>query len=87
MIPFIFEAIKKLIKDDEKPKNKIGYIKEDQTKYGKHSRKNWKIKGKLWSLDVIRSELVNTVNNVPEIKKVHMRRLGDTPIKALYSGL
>ena len=35
----IFEAIKKLIEDDEKPKKKIGYIKEGQAKYGKKSRK------------------------------------------------
>jgi phage regulator Rha-like protein len=35
----IFEAIKILIEDDEKPKKKIGYIKEGQAKYGKKSRK------------------------------------------------
>jgi hypothetical protein len=35
----IFEAIKKLIEDDDKPKKKIGYIKEGQAKYGKKSRK------------------------------------------------
>ena len=36
----IFEAIKKLIEQDDKPKKKIGYIKEHQAKYGKRSRKN-----------------------------------------------
>jgi hypothetical protein len=36
----IFEAIKKLIEDDEKPKKKIGYLKERQAKYGKRRRKN-----------------------------------------------
>ena len=36
----IFEAIKKLIEDDEKPKKKIGYLKESQAKYGNRSRKN-----------------------------------------------
>ena len=36
----IFEAITKLIEEDEKPKKKIGYIKEGQTKYGKRSHKN-----------------------------------------------
>jgi hypothetical protein len=35
----IFEAIKKLIEDDDKPKKKIGYIKEHQAKYGKKTRK------------------------------------------------
>ena len=35
----IFEAIKKLIEDDEKPKKKIGYIEERQAKYGKGRRK------------------------------------------------
>ena len=35
----VFEAITQLIKEDEKPKKKIGYIKEGQTKYGKRSRK------------------------------------------------
>jgi septation ring formation regulator EzrA len=39
-IPVIFEAIKKLIEDDEKPKKKIGYLKERQAKYGKSRRKN-----------------------------------------------
>ncbi len=34
-ILIIFEAIKKLIQDDEKPKKKIGYLKETQAKYGK----------------------------------------------------
>ena len=36
----VFEAITQLIEEDEKPKKKIGYIKEGQTKYGKRSRKN-----------------------------------------------
>lgn len=35
----IFEAIKKLIKEDEKPK-RIGYIKERRAKYGNKSRQN-----------------------------------------------
>ena len=39
-IMVIFEAITQLIEEDEKPKKKIGYIKEGQTKYGKHNRKN-----------------------------------------------
>jgi phage regulator Rha-like protein len=39
-ILIIFEAIKKLIRDDEKPKKKIGYIKERQAKYDNRSRKN-----------------------------------------------
>jgi len=36
----VFEAITQLIEEDEKPKKKIGYIKEGQTKYGKRNRKN-----------------------------------------------
>ena len=36
----VFEAITQLIEEDEKPKKKIGYIKEGQTRYGKRSRKN-----------------------------------------------
>ena len=36
----VFEAITQLIADDEKPKKKIGYIKERQVKYGKSRRKN-----------------------------------------------
>jgi len=36
----VFEAITQLIKEDEKPKKKIGYIKERRAKYGKKSRKN-----------------------------------------------
>jgi phage regulator Rha-like protein len=35
----IFEAIKKLIKEDEKPE-RIGYIKERRAKYGNKSRQN-----------------------------------------------
>jgi hypothetical protein len=34
-----FEAITQLIEEDEKPKKKIGYIKEDQAKYCKRNRK------------------------------------------------
>ncbi len=36
----VFEVIKKLIEDDEKPKKKTGYIKERQAKYGQSRRKN-----------------------------------------------
>ena len=36
----VFEAIKALIEEDEKPEKKIGYIKEHQAKYGNRSRKN-----------------------------------------------
>ena len=36
----VFEAITQLWEEDEKPKKKIGYIKEGRTKYGKNSRKN-----------------------------------------------
>ncbi len=36
----IFEAIKKLIEEDKKPKKKIGYIKERQAKYGRSREKN-----------------------------------------------
>jgi hypothetical protein len=36
----VFEAIKLLFEEDEKPKKKIGYIKERQTSYGKSSRRN-----------------------------------------------
>ena len=36
----VFEAITQLIEEDEKPKKKIGYIKEGQTQYGERSRKN-----------------------------------------------
>jgi dimeric dUTPase (all-alpha-NTP-PPase superfamily) len=35
----VFEAITQLIEEDQKPKKKIGYIKEGQAKYGKKSRK------------------------------------------------
>jgi hypothetical protein len=35
----VFEAITQLLEVDEKPKKKIGYIKERQAKYGKKSRK------------------------------------------------
>jgi hypothetical protein len=31
----VFEAIKQLIVEDEKPKKKIGYVKEKQSDYGK----------------------------------------------------
>jgi hypothetical protein len=36
----VFEAITKLWEEDEKPKKKIGYLKERQAKYGKKGRKN-----------------------------------------------
>ena len=36
----VFEAITQLIEEDEGPKKKIGYIKEEQAKFGKRSRKN-----------------------------------------------
>ena len=36
----VFEAISQLLEVDEKPKKKIGYLKERQAKYGKKSRKN-----------------------------------------------
>jgi len=36
----VFEAIQQLLEDDQKPKKKIGYIKEHQAKYGKTSREN-----------------------------------------------
>ena len=36
----VFEAITQLIEEDEKPKKKIGYIKERQAKYGKRRPKN-----------------------------------------------
>jgi len=35
----VFEAITQLIEEDQKPKKKIGYIKEGQAKYGKKSRR------------------------------------------------
>jgi hypothetical protein len=36
----VFEAIKQLIEQDEKPKKKIGYIKERRAKYGRNREKN-----------------------------------------------
>jgi hypothetical protein len=36
----VFEAITQLLEVNEKPKKKIGYLKERQAKYGKKSRKN-----------------------------------------------
>jgi len=36
----VFEAIAQLLEVDEKPKKKIGYLKERRAKYGKKSRKN-----------------------------------------------
>ena len=36
----IFETIKILIEEDEKSKNKIGYIKEHNVHYGKSSKKD-----------------------------------------------
>ena len=38
----VFEAITQLLEVDEKPKKKIGYIKEDQAKFGKRSQKKLK---------------------------------------------
>ena len=35
----VFEAITQLIEEDAKPKKKIGYIKEKQTRYGKRTGK------------------------------------------------
>jgi len=35
-----FEAITQLLEGDQRPKKKIGYLKERQAKYGKKSRKN-----------------------------------------------
>ncbi len=36
----VFEAIKQLIEEDEKPKKKIGYVKQRQTPYRKKRMKN-----------------------------------------------
>jgi len=36
----VFEAIKLLFEEDEKPKKKIGYLKGSQAKYGNRNRKN-----------------------------------------------
>ncbi len=36
----VFEAITQLLEVDQKPKKKIGYLKERQAKYGKKRRKN-----------------------------------------------
>ena len=36
----VFEAITQLLEVDQKPKKKIGYLKERQAKYGKKSRRN-----------------------------------------------
>ena len=36
----VFEAIRQLLEEDQKPKKKIGYIKERQSKYGRKSSKN-----------------------------------------------
>jgi hypothetical protein len=38
--PTVFEAIRALIAEDEKPKKKIGYVKEKQTPYYKKKTKN-----------------------------------------------
>jgi hypothetical protein len=35
----VFEAIQHILEEDEKPKKKIGYLKESQAKYGKGRRK------------------------------------------------
>ena len=36
----VFEALKQLIEEDEKPKRKIGYVKEKQAGYDKKRTKN-----------------------------------------------
>jgi hypothetical protein len=36
----VFEAIKQLVEEDEKPKRKIGYVKERKASYGKRTTKN-----------------------------------------------
>ena len=36
----VFEAIKQLIAEDEKPKKKIGYVKQKQATFGKKNMKN-----------------------------------------------
>jgi hypothetical protein len=36
----VFEAITQLIEKDEKPKKKIGYLKEEQSRYGINGRNN-----------------------------------------------
>ena len=36
----VFEAIQQLLEEDQKPKKKIGYLKERQAKYGKKGRTN-----------------------------------------------
>ncbi len=36
----VYEAITQLLEVDQKPKKKIGYLKERQAKFGKKSRKN-----------------------------------------------
>ncbi len=36
----VFEAIQQLLDEDQKPKKKIGYLKERQAKYSKKGRKN-----------------------------------------------
>jgi len=41
----VFEAITQLIEKDEKPKKKIGYLKEEQSRYGINGRNNSKIRG------------------------------------------
>lgn len=35
----VFEAIKQLLEEDEKPKRKIGYVKERKVSYGKKTTK------------------------------------------------
>ncbi len=35
----VFEAIQQLLQEDEKPKQKIGYVKERKTSYGKKTTK------------------------------------------------
>ena len=36
----VFEALKQLIEEDEKPKKKIGYVKEKRARFNKKNTKN-----------------------------------------------
>ena len=65
----VFEAITQLIEEDEKPKKKIGYIKEHQIKYGKKSHK--KLKSKREALEPGRNE-------------IRVCQLSQCPQRALY---
>ena len=40
LVNIVFEAITQLLEVDEKPRKKIGYIKEGQAKYGMKGHKN-----------------------------------------------